>query len=274
MLQTRYRTYAAVSTYLHTRKCIMLLQSIIRMVPKLFKFRVLKYWTIKMQSWTRRTIIRKWYLLILKSCLIIQTYVRRYLTQKYVWNFRKKLWLIIENSMAAVIRIQCRIRIFKAKKKIQLIRYNINKFENAALAIQRNWYQSRNEYSSYFLMRAYKAKSKLDEKEVKRKKLNSIAGKAEIIQRNFRKFLRKRFLQAAITIQKYFRRFVGNKFVQNLRCRKINGRKIRIWLKFCMKRRHNYARTIQRIWWSLRKGRLIDHLYGEQLNLILELCYA
>lgn len=232
------------------------------MLPKFIIYKRLKEWVKRTQSWLRRTLVRNQYLRVLHATKTVQMYVRRYLCQLFVWRIWKGIWGKKETEMAAIIRIQCRFRIFNSKKRIRLMQRQFNKYENAALAIQRNWYQSRNEYSSFFLVSAYRARKHLDEIEKKNAKKNSIGGKAEIIQRKFRDFLRKRFCFAAIFIQKHFRRLLGTRFAFLLRRKKVAGRKIRIWLKFCMKRRHFHARTIQRIWWSLMKGRLIRHLYG------------
>ena len=139
--------------------------------------------------------------------------------------------------MAAIIMIQCQFRIYHAKKRIRLqIRESV-KHENAALAIQRNWYYFRNEFSSFFLVSAYRARRIVDEEEKKIAKHKSCSGMVDKIQRLFRRFVGDRFYVSAVMIQKSYRRLMGKRDAAYLRRKKVAGRKIRFWMKFAMKRR-------------------------------------
>jgi hypothetical protein len=121
-------------------------------------YKKLKEWVIKMQSWMRRTIKRNPYLRIIENTIILQKYVRRYLSQLHEWRIMKGRWALAEKIMTAIILLQCRIRIFYAKKRVRLLQRVVHKRNNAVLAIQRNWYTSKGNYSTFFLLAAYRAR--------------------------------------------------------------------------------------------------------------------
>ena len=232
------------------------------MIPKLIQYRRLKVRVKQAQAWMRRTYIRNQYVRLLVATKIVQTYFRRYSAQVKKWQMLRREWEMMEVMMTSAILVQCRFRIYAAKKRVKLILRKTELEENAALAIQRNWFNFREEYSTFFLMSAYRARKTLDGIERKIRKAKATAGTVAKIQKAFRKYIKWKFNRAAIIMQKYYRRLTGSRYTVLLRRRRIAGRKIRWWLKSAMKRRHVNARTIQRIWWSRKAGRLLRHLYG------------
>ena len=167
-----------------------------------------------------------------------------------------------EKKIISVLLIQCRFRIFSAKKRIKLIIQNHLLCDIAALTIQRNWYKFKNEFSGFLLLSAYRARQIIDfhkHKQLKKDRKNRNIIK---IQQLFRKYVKRKFLFVIIFIQKYFRRFRCTNYLINMRKIKIAGRKIKFWMKGMMKKRNKLARILQRMWWSKVSGRLYRHLHG------------
>lgn len=189
-----------------------------------------------------------------------------------VWRLLSSKWRRVEDRMTASIVIQCKFRIFIAKKRIRLKIRDSVKFNNAALAIQRAWYSSRNEFASFFVMSAYRARRTMDEEDRKIEKKKNSGGMVEKIQRAIRGCIKVKFYNGAVMIQKSYRRLCAVRYTEYLRKKRVAGRKIRFWLKFSMRKRHMHARTIQRIWWGRKPGRLLRHLIGELSFILMDSC--
>jgi len=74
------------------------------------------------------------------AAVTIQRYVRGYLATIWKDIALRKFWRKAEQVLGAAIVLQCRWRIFMAKRRIRLVLRTKWRLENAALAIQRNWY--------------------------------------------------------------------------------------------------------------------------------------
>ena len=139
-----------------------------------------------------------------------------------------------------------RYRIYRSKKRIKEILKDRWKIENASLCIQRNWYQWKMQFHTFFLMSSYRAREICDGIEKQdRNRLRNILSLGRV-KSLFRKQLIIVRNSAASTIQRFYRGFRARKGVKYIRDRRNAARRIRIWLKLAMRRRHAFARTIQR----------------------------
>ena len=157
--------------------------------------------------------------------------------------------------------LQCRWRIFKAKKRIRKIHRDAWTRENASLAIQRTWYRWRDQFHTFFLMSSYRARNTLDNEIRANKRRNKSSMRVVGIQRAFRRRYYAVIHAAAVTCQRWFRGCVGKRKVERMRVERIASRKIRHWARLLLRRRGDKARSIQRVWWRAGVGRRMRHLY-------------
>ena len=239
------------------------MQKIIRMVLQISNYKKKRQKIIKIQSWIRRSCVRNQYLQVLSFIILIQSCLRRYSSQIIVYEMMKKMWKKKEKKIISALVIQCKFRIFSARKRIKLISQNFLLRDRAALAIQKNWYKFKNGFSGFLLLSAYRARQITDlyiYKQSKKRKKNINIIK---IQQLFRKYIKRKFHLNVIIIQKYYRRFTCLNNLIKMRKIKTAGRRIKFWMKAMMKKRNKIVRILQRIWWSKVPGRLYRHLHGK-----------
>ena len=260
-IQTRFRCWINGREYRIRRRRLVLLQSVVRMFPKRKQFLRLKYWTIKCQSWARRSIQQNRYKLYRRAAITIQKYTRRYLGQLLKWRLLDVIWRDWEKRMASSIIIQQRWREHVARKAIRKIRFRKAMEQYAALVIQRNYFRMKRAFHTFFLTCVYRVR------EIEDKKLDHLAttmGRykaSRLIIRRYRLRYFKRNISAVVKVQCWFRGRLGYSIVTILRRYRWAHRKLCHWGRGMLRRRHAFVRTIQRWWWHLKKGRLLKHLW-------------
>jgi hypothetical protein len=261
IIQSKFRCWIESRVYLHKRKLLVRLQSVIRMYPKWCQYRRLKAATIKCQAWSRRTVKRRWFKILRRATIVIQKYVRRHLSYLRRQRISHAIWRTEEERMAAVIRIQCRWRIRCARKKIRGQRFQIKMRHYSALVIQRNYYRFRKAFHTFFLMCVLSAREAEDKM---MERLSVTMGRrqcARRIQRFYKMRYFKRNITAVVRVQCWFRGRQGYNIVDILRRQRWATRKLHHWARGMVYRRHRLVRKIQRWWWRLKKGRLLKHLW-------------
>lgn len=210
---------------------ILLIQSIIRMFPRYQKYKRLRATTIKCQAWSRRTVKRIQYKRLKRATIIVQKYVRRYLGILLKLRTFDRMWREGEEPLAAVIMIQCRFRIYRAKRKVRYCRFLIAKKKYSALVIQRNYYRYKRAFHTFFLMCCLREREVLDLKEIKLKTLQDRHASATVIQKFYKDRYFRRNLGAIVKVQCWFRGRMGYSLVDILRKERWASRKIRAWAK-------------------------------------------
>jgi hypothetical protein len=119
LIQTQWRRYFLQKDFLAQLRKVILVQSLLRRYPKMIQYRRLKATTIKCQAWVRRTVKRNAYKWLKRATLIVQKYVRRYLAILLKNRLCNALWEVQEQPLIAAIKIQCRWRIRRARKKVR-----------------------------------------------------------------------------------------------------------------------------------------------------------
>jgi hypothetical protein len=93
---------------------------------------------------------------LLNATRIVQTYFRRYAAILLRWRKLCRIWNSIESQQIAALRIQQKFRIFMSKNKIRKIKNLIRLRYQSALRIQYFYYFIKNNFSTFFLMSAYR----------------------------------------------------------------------------------------------------------------------
>lgn len=264
LIQTCFRCWFESKDYFLKKRRIVLLQSICRMWPKYRHYQRLKRATIGCQARARRTLWRNHYLRLKFATLIAQKYVRRFLAILWKLNFLSVIWEEIEEEKFAVIKIQRRIRIHRAKRKRKGKRMYKRMLQWGALVIQRNWYRKKRAFHTFFLMCALREREAQD---IALEKLATKMGRhqcARRIQRLYRQRFWARVVTNVIRVQCWYRGRLGFRNAEKLRKQRWASRKLYYWTKGLLKRIHVMARRIQSWWWKQRKRRLLKHLWARQ----------
>jgi len=261
-IQTKFRSWIASRDYFYRLRMLVLIQSVCRMFPIYRKFKRLKATTIKCQAWARRTVKLKQYRRLKRCTIIVQKYVRRYLSTLFKWRQWSRAWAVDGLPIAAAITIQCRWRIHKARKVTQSKVFHIRLLQYSALVIQRSYFRYRRAFHTFFLMCALRRRG---EEDLQLERLATSMGKTHA-SRTLVRFYRQRFQERIVVfvlkVQSWFRGRRAHFYVCMKRREKWANRKLRHWMRCTVLRRHRCARTIQRCWWSCKKGRLMRHLWG------------
>ena len=260
LIQTQYRRFDVMKEHMKKVRHAIRIQSKLRMLPKRIQYRRLKRFTIKAQSWVRRKIVIVCFRLLKKVSIIVQKYVRRYQAINLKFRMLDAKWTSIERPMWNVIVIQCKWRIYLAKRKTDNIRLNQKFQQFAALVVQRNWYRLKKAFHTFLLMCCYRAREEEDnifDKFVKAKRRYYSARK---IQRLYKMHYFKRMISSCVKVQCWYRSRMGYSSVTILRKIKWAARKLHHWARGMMRWKHKCARLIQKNWWRAKRGRLMRHL--------------
>lgn len=261
LIQTCFRCWFESKDYFLKKRRIILLQSIFRMWPKYQYYRRLKRATIRSQAWARRTLWQTHYRLLKKAAIIVQKYVRRYECILMKLQLFDQIWEEIEEEKYAVIKIQQRYRIRRARRKIKGRKLYKKMLQWGALVIQRNWYRKKRAFHTFFLMCALRERESQD---IALEKLATKMGRfqcARRIQRAYHKRFWRRVVENVIRVQCWYRGRLGYRITARLRQERWATRKLHHWMKCRLRKRRVMARRIQRWWWRLRKMRLLKHLW-------------
>lgn len=270
LIQTQWRRYWIQKDFLVQLRRVILLQSIVRMYPKWVQYRRLKRITIKCQAWARRTVKRNFFKLLKIKTIIVQKYVRRYLAILLKMRLLNLEWIKLEDPMSAIIKLQCRWRIYRAKIKVKALRDHLELRERSALYIQSLWYKRNHAFHTFVLMSAYRV-TEINENRLE--DLSEQMGRvysSRKIQREYRKHYNKRVISSAIKIQCWYRGTRGYRVVEKLRREKWAARKLHHWARVMMKYKHRCSRIIARAWWKAKRGRFIRHIHAVARRLDLE----
>ncbi|RYH12451.1 hypothetical protein EON65_38310, partial [archaeon] len=242
MIQSLFRCWIECKDFFEKKRRIVLLQSICRMWPKYIWYQRLKATAIKCQAWARRTVKRRYFLMLRRATIIVQKYVRRYQAIMRKLRMLQAIWENIEKRLAASIKIQCRYRIRLAKKRVKKRKFNVAMRQYAALVIQRNWYRSKNAFHTFFLMCALRER---EEQDIALERLATTMGRAyraRLIQRLYKARYHKRIITNVIKVQCWFRGRLGYNLVDILRRERWASRKLRHWVRARLRFRHCMVR--------------------------------
>eukprot|EP01041_Mallomonas_annulata_P003129 gene3129-6155_t len=261
VIQKYFRRMKLWKDYKEQRRRIVLLQSVLRMLPKRIQYLRLKATAIKCQSWMRRTLLQRRYISLKGATIIIQMYVRRYLAILKKLHLLDMKWNGIEQRMASAIRIQCKWRRVRAVRKIKQINLKRERIEWAALKIQHQWYHFKRAFHTFLLMCCYRIRDTEDrqfDKDIMNKRRYY---SSRNIQNEYRKHYFKRIISAVIRVQCWFRGRLGYTLVAILRLEKWAARKLHHWARARMRFKHVCAHKIAHLWLKRsKKGRLLQHL--------------
>lgn len=260
VIQSSYRCLVVWRVYRRRLRQIILIQSYGRMWPIRVRFLQLRAIAIKCQAWARRTVKRKQYIRLKLATIIVQKYVRRYLAILRKFRMFEVGWVETERRMYAAIKIQCRVRIRRAKLRIKRIVFNRKLRVWAALVIQKYWYSHKGAFHTYFLMCCYRA---CGEDDVNFMKFVTTRGRDKAVRKIQAMYLERydrRIISSAIKLQGWYRGRRGYTYVDVLRRRKWAARKLHHWARGMMRKKNQFIRKIQRWWWRLKPGRLKRHL--------------
>ena len=261
LIQTHYRRFILRKEYYIKLRKVLLVQSIMRMFPKYIYYRRLKAATIKAQAYGRRTVRRNWYKRLKYCTIIAQKYIRRFLGLLLKFRLQEVYWSGLEEPMAPIILLQCRWRIFRAKKKCAAVKYRNERLTWAALALQRCWYRKQNAFHTFMLMCAYR---EYDRQEAEFERHCESMGRyycARVIQKYYREHYYIRIIQSAIKIQCWYRGRKGNESVAKMRRVVWASRKLHHWAKARMKFRHRCSSKIAFTWFRACPGRYRMHMH-------------
>lgn len=260
IIQKYYRRINLWRAYRESRRKILLIQSLLRMYPKMVQYRRLKRVTIKCQAWMRRTLFHRRFKILKAATIVVQRYVRGYRAVLLKFRLFDQKWSVIEERTLAVIRIQCRWRIFFAKKTLRRKRLELKFIEWAALVLQRNWYRYKEGFHTFVLMCAYRVQDDEDRALTVRARNLGRFHASRKIQREYKQHYFKRIVSAVVKSQCWFRGRLGYQLVDILRYEKWAARKLHHWARVRMKYRHNFAKRIAFKWLRYKSGRLLRHL--------------
>jgi hypothetical protein len=262
-IQSAWKSSRLWRIYQVRRKQVVLIQSLGRMWPRRVWFLRLRVTAVKCQAWMRRTVKKVQYLRLRRCTIIVQKYIRRYLATLLKWRKLGNIWYSLERRMAAVIRVQCRWRIFVATRKVQRKKDYIRRRLWAVLTLQRCWYKSKGAFHTFLLMGCYRETTLEDETFSKYVVDLGRFRAARRIQRIYRDLYRRRLISAIIKVQCWYRGRLGYNLVDILRREKWASRKLHHWARGMMRWKHKRARQIQLWWWRQKCGRLRRHLHYE-----------
>ena len=263
LIQTHFRRFILRKEYYIKVRKVLLVQSIIRMYPKWVQYKRLKAATIKCQAYGRRTVKRNYYKRLKYSTIIAQKYVRRFLGQLLRMRLEDIHWNHIELPMSPIIRLQCRWRIYLAKKKCAAIRYRNERLQWAALQLQRCWYRKQNAFHTFMLMCAYR---EIERQDAELDKLSYTMGWnccSRVIQKYYREHYYVRIIRNAIFLQCWYRGRKGKQRVQKMRLVCWASRKLHHWARSMMKYKHKCSKRIAFAWFRAQPGRFRRNLQNK-----------
>ena len=261
LIQTHYRRFILRKEYYIKLRKVLLVQSIMRMFPKYIFFRRLKAATIRAQAYGRRTVKRNWFKKLKYCTIIVQKYVRRLLGLNLRRRLEDSYWNELEKPMAPIIRLQCRWRIFRAKKECAARRHRKERLTWAALCLQRCWYRKQNAFHTFMLMCAYRT---VEREDAELENLCDSMGHyycARVIQDFYRDHFYIRIIRSAISIQCWYRGRKGRSSVVQMRLITWASRKLRHWIRGMMRYRHKCSSKIAFTWWRAVPGRYRLHMH-------------
>lgn len=259
-IQTKFRSYKQGKLYKKRIKQIVVLQSVCRMFPKRKQYLRLKRVAIYCQACMRGVIRRKMFVRWRQASYIVQKYIRRFLGIMKKWRLFEVLWNGTELYIPPAIRIQCRWRVALARAKVKSIKFEAARVHWGALVMQRNWYRLQNAFHTFVLMCSYRAREGADKAIEKRRVWVLRFHNCRKIQRAYRHHYFKRTIAAAVKLQCWYRGRCGYSLVHILRKNKMAARRLHHWARGMMRKKHAFARKIQRCWWQEQPGRLRKHL--------------
>jgi hypothetical protein len=261
LIQTHYRRFILRKEYYIKLRKVLLVQSIMRMFPKYTYYRRLKAATIRAQAYGRRTVKRNWFKKLKYCTIIAQKYIRRMLALLLKIRLEDVYWNELEEPMTPIIRLQCRWRIFAAKKECAARRHRKARLTWAALSLQRCWYRKQNAFHTFMLMCAYREIERQDAEEESLCERMGRYYNSRTIQKQYREHYYVRIIRSAISIQCWYRGRKGREGVQKLRLITWASRKLHHWARGKMRFKHACSRKIAFAWWRAVPGRYRMHMH-------------
>ena len=261
LIQTHYRRFILRKEYYIKLRKVLLVQSIMRMFPKYVYYRRLKAATIKAQAYGRRTVKRNWFKKLKICTVIVQKYVRRFEGLLLRMRLEDAYWTGLEEPMAPIIRLQCRWRIYVAKKACAAKKYRKERLQWAALQLQRTWYRKQNAFHTFMLMCAYR---EIERQDAELENLCERMGRfycSRVIQKYYREHYYIRIVRSAVNIQCWYRGRKGKETVKKMRLITWASRKLHHWARAMMKFKHKCSRKIAFAWWRAVPGRYRMHMH-------------
>ena len=130
-IQSLWRRFQKVKQLKKRFLRIFTAQSFIRMVPSRLTYLRMKKSIIKLQAWGRMQRYRKLFQIEKRSCLIIQTSLRRYFAILLRWRLLESIWGSMEREYSAVAVLLSAVRCYFARQKVKRLRRIIREREIA-----------------------------------------------------------------------------------------------------------------------------------------------